>query len=201
MNTRDNIDMGANTDGQIWLAEARLVDPVTGAPVAAGEEGEIVANAPQMLLGYARVEDNDDAFDEEGYFHMGDLGKLVGEDYITVTGRKKDLIIRAGENLSPKEVEDILYNHPNIADISIVAMPDKRTGEKAAAFVVPAEGKTVTLESIAAYLIDYGTAKQKIPEWLEIVDDFPRTSVGKVRKDLLRKRARDIYEAQSEQKP
>ncbi|WP_290777040.1 AMP-binding protein [Hoeflea sp.] len=201
VNTRDNIDMGANTDGQIWLAEARLVDPVTGAPVAAGEEGEIVANAPQMLLGYARVEDNDDAFDEEGYFHMGDLGKLVGEDYITVTGRKKDLIIRAGENLSPKEVEDILYNHPNIADISIVAMPDKRTGEKAAAFVVPAEGKTVTLESIAAYLIDYGTAKQKIPEWLEIVDDFPRTSVGKVRKDLLRKRARDIYEAQSEQKP
>lgn len=193
VNRRSDLDLGAETDGRIWRAEARLVDAVSGAPVAPGEEGEIIANAPQMLLGYAHAEDNEGAFDAEGFFHMGDLGRLVDGDYITVTGRKKDLIIRAGENLSPKEVEDILYNHPAIADISIVAMPDDRTGEKAAAFVIPAPGQEVTLESMAEFLIAFGTARQKIPEWLELVEAFPRTSVGKVRKDLLRQpRARDL---------
>lgn len=192
VNTRENLKLAAETDGQIWLADARLVDPQDGKPVTPGEEGEVVTNAPQMFLGYTHPEDNDGAFNEDNYFKMGDLGRLVEGDFITVTGRKKDLIIRAGENLSPKEVEDILFSHPDIADISIVAMPDKRTGEKACAFVIPHEGRSVTLESIADYLITAGTAKQKIPEWLEIVTEFPRTSVGKVRKDLLRNTAREI---------
>lgn len=196
VNTRDNLNMAADTDGQIWLADARLVDPVTGKPVAPGQEGEIVANAPQMFLGYARNEDNDDAFDDDGYFKMGDLGRLVGEDYITVTGRKKDLIIRAGENISPKEIEDILFNHPDIADISIVAMPDKRTGEAACAFVIPAPGRSIDLAEISRYLIEYGVAKQKIPERLEIVSEFPRTSVGKVQKHILRQVARDLIEGE-----
>ena len=197
VNTRENLELAAETDGQIWLADARLVDPQDGTPVTPGEEGEVVTNAPQMFLGYTHPEDNDGAFNKDNYFKMGDLGRLVEGDFITVTGRKKDLIIRAGENLSPKEVEDILFSHPDIADISIVAMPDKRTGEKACAFVIPHEGRSVTLESIADYLITAGTAKQKIPEWLEIVTEFPRTSVGKVRKDLLRTTAREIAEKEA----
>lgn len=194
VNTREKLDLAADTDGQIWLADARLVDPASGEPVEDGGEGEIVANAPQMFLGYARTEDNDDAFDSRGYFKMGDLGRLVDGDFITVTGRKKDLIIRAGENISPKEIEDILFNHPDIADISIVAIPDKRTGEAACAFVIPAPGKTIDLAEISRFLIEFGVAKQKIPERLEIVEEFPRTSVGKVQKHILRQTAREIYE-------
>lgn len=197
VNTRALLDMGADTDGQIWLAEARIVDPVTGAPLPEGSEGEIIAKAPQTFLGYAHVEDNADAFDDDGFFRMGDLGRLVNGEFILVTGRKKDLIIRAGENISPKEIEDILFNHPAIADISIVAMPNARTGEAACAFVIPRAGQTITLDDIRHYLVAAGTAMQKIPERLEIVDDFPRTSVGKVRKDLLRQTARELVEAEA----
>ncbi|WP_137388604.1 AMP-binding protein [Rhodoligotrophos defluvii] len=197
VNSRDLLEMGATTDGQIWLGEARIVHPQTGAPVPKGEEGEIIARAPQMFLGYARVEDNAEAFDEDGFFRMGDLGRIVNDEFIVVTGRKKDLIIRAGENISPKEIEDILFNHPAIADIAIVAMPHPRTGEAACAFVIPREGHTVDLAEIKRYLIEVGTAMQKIPERLELVEELPRTSVGKVRKDILRQKARELVEAEA----
>lgn len=189
VNSRDLLEEGALTDGEIWLAEARIVDPQTGAPVAG--EGEIIARAPQMFLGYAHCEDNADAFTPDGFFKMGDLGRITDDRFITVTGRKKDLIIRAGENISPKEVEDILFNHPAIEDIAIVAMPNERTGEAACAFIIPRVGQAVDLPEIKRYLVGVGTAMQKIPERLELVKEFPRTSVGKVRKDVLRQVIRD----------
>jgi acyl-CoA synthetase (AMP-forming)/AMP-acid ligase II len=191
VNSRELLNEGADTDGEIWHADVRIVDAQTGAPVAPGQEGEIVAKAPQMFLGYAHTQDNADAFDAEGYFRMGDLGRVSGGRFITVTGRKKDLIIRAGENISPKEIEDILFNHPAIADISIVAMPHPRTGEAACAFIVRREGRAIDLAEIKRYLVAAGVAMQKIPERVEFVDDFPRTSVGKVRKDVLRQVIRD----------
>ncbi|MDO9489184.1 MAG: AMP-binding protein, partial [Sphingomonadaceae bacterium] len=95
---RDRAQLGAETDGQIFGTEARVVDPATGAPVPPGDVGEIVARGPQMFLGYTREEDNRDAFDADGFFRMGDLGQLVHDDFIVITGRKKDLIIRGGEN-------------------------------------------------------------------------------------------------------
>lgn len=196
-NSREQLELGALTDGQLWCGEARIVDVVTGAELPKGEEGEIVARAPQMFLGYAHAEDNDGAFDPDGFFKMGDLGRFVGDDFIMVTGRKKDLIIRAGENISPKEIEDILFNHPAIADISIVAMPNVRTGEAACAFVIPRPGMSIDLEEIKRYLIEVGTAKQKIPERLEIVTELPRTSVGKVRKDILRQKAKELVESEA----
>lgn len=197
VNARGLLEMGAQSDGQIWLAEARIVDPVTGGPLPAGAEGEIIARAPQTFVGYAHVEDNADAFDADGFFKMGDLGRIADDQFIVVTGRKKDLIIRAGENISPKEIEDILFNHPAIADIAIVAMPNARTGEAACAFVIPRAGATIDLTEIARYLTAAGTARQKIPERLEIVDDLPRTSVGKVRKDILRQKARELVEEET----
>ncbi|MGF7162393.1 acyl-CoA synthetase (AMP-forming)/AMP-acid ligase II [Rhodoligotrophos appendicifer] len=196
VNSKALQEMGAVTDGQIWLADARIVDAATGAPIPEGDEGEIIATAPQMFLGYAHSADNKDAFDENGFFRMGDLGRIVDGEFIVVTGRKKDLIIRAGENISPKEIEDILFNHPAIADIAIVAMPHKRTGEAACAFVICREGQTIDLPEIKRYLMSMGTAMQKIPERLEIVSELPRTSVGKVRKDVLRQTARAIAEAE-----
>lgn len=191
VNSRAQLDQGADTDGEIWHAQVRIVDPVTGEALPAGSDGEILARAPQMFLGYARAEDNKDAFDANGFFRMGDLGRITEGRYITVTGRKKDLIIRAGENISPKEIEDILFNHPAIADIAIVAMPHERTGEAACAYVVPRGGQAIDLPEIKRYLVEVGVAMQKIPERLEIVGEFPRTSVGKVRKDVLRQMIRD----------
>ncbi|WP_414475582.1 AMP-binding protein [Microvirga sp. M2] len=194
VNSKTQQDLGADTDGQVWLAEAVVADPVTGVLLQEGQEGEILAKAPQQFLGYVHVEDNADAFDEQGYFRMGDLGRLVHGDFIVVTGRKKDLIIRAGENISPKEIEDILFNHPAVSDIAIVAMPNARTGEAACAFVIPRNGQHIDLPEIKRYLMDRGTAMQKIPERLEIVRELPRTSVGKVRKDVLRQVARELVE-------
>lgn len=197
INTRAKAELGATTDGQIIGCEARVVDPVTGAPLPLGAEGEIIARGPQMLVGYTRVEDTEDAIDAEGFFHMGDLGRIVEDDFIVITGRKKDIIIRAGENISPKEVEDVLAGHSDIAEIAIVAMPNPRTGEMACAFVVPHIERTVTLSQMADFLIDAGIAKQKIPEHLELVDHLPRTAIGKVRKDVLRERARAIAAARA----
>ena len=197
IDTRAKAELGATTDGQIIGCEARVVDPVTGAPLPAGAEGEIIARGPQMLVGYTRVEDTEDAIDVDGFFHMGDLGRIVENDFIVITGRKKDIIIRAGENISPKEVEDVLAGHSGIAEIAIVAMPNPRTGEMGCAFVVPRAGQSVTLAQIADFLIAAGVAKQKIPEHLEIVEDLPRTAIGKVRKDLLRDRARVIAAARA----
>ena len=195
VNDRADTDLGAETDGQIFGTEARIVDPASGAPLPLGEDGEIVARGPQMFLGYTREEDNRGAFDADGYFRMGDLGRIVHDDFIVVTGRKKDLIIRGGENISPKEVEDLLLGHPAIADIAIVAMPSARTGEMACAFVIPRDGPGIDLAEIARFLIAAGLAKQKIPEHLELVADLPRTAIGKVRKDVLRQTARAIADA------
>lgn len=195
VNRRADTALGAETDGQIFGCEARVVDPATGAALPSGAVGEIVARGPQMFLGYTREEDNREAFDAEGFFRMGDLGHLVNGDFIVVTGRKKDLIIRGGENISPKEIEDVLLGHPAIADVAIVAMPSARTGEMACAFVIPRAGQTIDLAEIARLLIAAGLARQKIPEHLELVDGLPRTAIGKVRKDVLRATAREIAAA------
>jgi non-ribosomal peptide synthetase component E (peptide arylation enzyme) len=143
-----------------------------------------------MALGYAHEEDNATAYDEDGYFRMGDLGRIVDEKYIVITGRKKDLIIRAGENISPKEIEDVLFEHPKIAEVAIVSMPSKKTGEAICAFVIPAENKKIDIVEISHFLRDAGLARQKTPEHVELVEDLPRTASGKVRKDLLREAAK-----------
>jgi acyl-CoA synthetase (AMP-forming)/AMP-acid ligase II len=189
---RDQLRLGADTDGEIWQAEARIDDPQTGLMLPAGSEGEIVAKAPHMFLGYAREEDNAGAFNGEGFFRMGDLGRILDGGFVLVTGRKKDLIIRAGENISPKEIEDILFNHPAIEEIAIVAMPDERTGEAACAFVIPEQGRDIDLPEVKRYLVAAGVTMQKIPERLEIVAEFPRTSAGKVHKHVLRQMAREL---------
>ena len=112
-----------------------------------------------------------------------------------ITGRKKDIIIRSGENISPKEVEDLLFNHPAVADVAIVAMPSATTGEKGCAFIIPRAGKTIDLAEIRRFLDGAGLARQKFPEHVVLVDDLPRVPSGKVKKDVLRIRAREIAEA------
>jgi non-ribosomal peptide synthetase component E (peptide arylation enzyme) len=143
-----------------------------------------------MAVGYARVEDNEPAYDEEGYFRMGDIVRLVEGDHVLVTGRKKDLIIRSGENISAKEIEDVLLDSGIVADVAIVAKPSPKTGEAICAFIVPRACGAPTLAEVDAIIASYGLAKQKTPEHLMLIDELPRTASGKVRKDVLREMAR-----------
>jgi acyl-CoA synthetase (AMP-forming)/AMP-acid ligase II len=186
-------ELGAETDGEIvYPVELRIVDPATGVPVADGEDGEILLRGPGLFAGYLHPEDNEGQFDPDGYFHMGDLGRRVHGNYLVITGRTKDIIIRSGENISPKEVEDALSTHPAVTEVAIVAMPSAATGETGCAFVILRSGHTLDLPEIRRFLDKVGLARQKFPEHLVAVDDLPRVPSGKVRKDVLRDRAREI---------
>lgn len=164
----------------------KVVDE-NGDPVAIGQEGEVETRGPGVLGGYyKKPELNERAFDAEGWFRMGDLGMLDENGNLTITGRKKDIIIRGGQNISAREVEDLLYAHPKVMHAALVAMPDLKLGEKACAYVVPRPGETITLEEIVEFLSFKDIAKFKLPERLEVIDKLPITAVGKVQKFVLR---------------
>jgi acyl-CoA synthetase (AMP-forming)/AMP-acid ligase II len=191
---RSQTDRGADTDGIVlYPTEIRLVGP-EGEAVAEGDEGEILARGPGLFAGYLDPADNDGNFDDDGYFRMGDLGRVVHENYLVITGRKKDIIIRSGENISPKEVEDVLATHPAVVDVAIVAMPSAATGEKGCAFIICRPGQSIDLVAIRQFLDSAGLARQKFPEHLVLVDDLPRVPSGKVKKDVLRARARVLLQ-------
>ncbi len=195
IDSREQADLGAETDGVVLPPiDVKLVDDDGVEITEQGVEGEILAFGPEQFAGYLDTADNASSFDEHDYFRMGDLGRWCHGNYLEITGRKKDIIIRSGENISPKEVEDVLMEHPAVADIAIVAMPSDTTGEMGCAFVIPAAGGEFDLAAMRRFLDEVGLAKQKYPEWLEIVEDFPRVPSGKVRKDLLRKMAQEIAE-------
>ena len=179
---REDVAHAADTDGCAGLAEIKLI----GHSAAPADEGEIHARAPQMLVGYFHPEDEADAFDSEGYFRTGDLARWVDGAYLVVTGRAKDIIIRNGENISPKEVEDILIGHPDIAEIAIVGLPDPRTGERACAVIVPKKPPGPQVASLRAFLDAQGVATFKVPEQVVIWDALPKNDAGKVLKHQIR---------------
>ena len=188
VNSREEEHLGATTEGYIVGHEVKIVDPATGEEVGTGVEGEILTRGPEMCLGYAADDHNAEAFEPDGYFHTGDLAMMTGDGAMVITGRSKDLIIRGGENISPREVEDALHEHPAIHEAAVVAMPHERMGETGCAYVVLEDGATLNFEEMVAFLGGTGMAKQKYPERLEIIDEFPRTAAGKIRKNVLRDR-------------
>lgn len=169
-----NADHAADTDGQPGIADIRL------------DNGEIIAKGPQMLVGYLHEADEAGAFDEEGYFRTGDLGRWIDPNSLVIIGRAKDIIIRHGENIAPKEIEDLLVNHPDITEIAIVGLPDNKTGERACAVIVPKGTAQPTLADLAAFLSDKGVAKFKYPEQVEIWEALPKNDAGKVLKHRIR---------------
>ncbi len=169
-----DIDHAAETDGRTGFAELKIVD------------GEIRVRGPQMLVGYLHPEDETASFDDEGFFRTGDLGDWVDDGYLVVTGRAKDIIIRNGENISPKEIEDILIDHAGIQEIAIVGLPDDRTGERACAVVVTTARPAPELADLCDLLMTKGVAKFKMPEQLEIWDALPKNDAGKVLKHQIR---------------
>jgi acyl-CoA synthetase (AMP-forming)/AMP-acid ligase II len=153
----------------------------------AGHVGEVRVRGPQLFLGYVDESLNADAFDADGFLHTGDLGRLDDDGYLVITGRLKDIIIRKGENISAKELEDVLYAHPKIADVSVIGLPDPERGERVCAVVIlTPDASGLTLAEIAAWCRERGLMTQKIPEQLEIVDSLPYNPAGKVKKDELR---------------
>jgi acyl-CoA synthetase (AMP-forming)/AMP-acid ligase II len=179
------LEQAASTDGEILDYQVRLLDEA-GREVAAGQEGEICVRGPAMFLGYADPEQSAEAFDAEGFFATGDLGRITADNAIVITGRKKDLINRGGEKISAKEVEDILHQHPLIDEAAVVAMPHERLGETLCAYVILRAGQQLSLDGLLEQVARAGVARQKFPECLVVVEDFPRTASGKIRKDRLR---------------
>ncbi|HWT48084.1 MAG TPA: AMP-binding protein [Mycobacterium sp.] len=179
---RDESGWAAGTDGRAGIAEIKLVAH-EAAPVG---DGEICVRGPQMLLGYRHPEDDVDSFDAAGFFRTGDLGRWVDDQYLVVTGRAKDVIIRNGENISAKEVEDLLADHPGIAEIAVVGLPDERTGERACAVIVPAGAARPDVASLLALLESKGVAKFKAPEQVVTWDALPKNDAGKILKHQIR---------------
>ncbi len=166
--------------------EIRLVK-LDGTLAGDGEDGEIRAKAPQLMKGYLDAELDKEAFDADGYFCTGDIGKFDETGNIVITGRVKDIIIRKGENVSAKEVEDMLYTHPQVGDVAVIGLPDPSSGERVCAVVQTAEGaEDLSFEEMVRHLKESGLMTQKLPEQLEIVDVVPRNPAGKVLKHVLR---------------
>jgi acyl-CoA synthetase (AMP-forming)/AMP-acid ligase II len=187
---RDDPELAATTDGQVWNYAVRILDN-DGNEVPPGTDGEIAARGPGMFLGYADPQQNAEAHTADGFFLTGDIGHLTPEGAIRITDRKKDIIIRGGENLSAKDIEDVLHAHPAIRETAVVSMPHERLGEGVCAFVIVREGATPpTLAEITQHCEAAHMARQKFPERLEIVSELPRTPSGKIRKDQLRRRLR-----------
>lgn len=182
----DSLDQNAETDGRVVGNEIRIVDSDNN-PLPFWEEGEVVVKGPEVFVGYRDPSLNKDAFDQEGWYHTGDLGRLSADGYLEITGRKKDIIIRGGENLSSVEIENFLYMHPSVEVAAAVAMPDVKMGEKVCAYVKLKKGAHLTLEELIHFLSQHDLAKQKMPERLELIDEFPMTPSGKIKKNELRK--------------
>jgi acyl-CoA synthetase (AMP-forming)/AMP-acid ligase II len=159
--------------------------------------GELLVRGPELFLGYLDPELNDDSFTADGFFRTGDLAS-IDAGTVTIRGRLKDIIVRGGENISAKEVEDLLFEHPDVADVAVVAMPDPVLVERVCAFVIPAGGSIPTLASLTELLSDRGLARQKHPERLVLIDELPKTASGKVQKFALRERIATTLAAQWE---
>ena len=183
----DSDDQLAHSEGApVYRCEISIVKE-DGSPAAAGEEGEVRLAGPMLFKGYTDPALNASAFDEQGRFRTGDLGVKRADGHVTLTGRLKDVIIRKGENISAKEVEDILYTHPKVKDCAVIGLPDRERGERVCAVVETADGQEpLTFAEMAQWCRDAKLMTQKIPEQLEVYETLPRNATLKVLKYVLR---------------
>lgn len=185
----DDPEKSLTSDGAaLPFAEVQVVDEL-GAEVPAGVEGDIAYRGPSHMLGYlGRPEETAELYTPDGFSRSGDLGVSDPDGYVRVTGRTKDIIIRGGMNISVREVEDLLAEHPGVRAAAVVGMPDERLGERVCCYIVPADSAAVpTLESVKEFLQARGVAVQKTPERLEVLAELPVTATGKIQKHVLRK--------------
>ena len=186
----DTIERRVSTVGKALPGvEVRLVDPETGAEVPPGEQGELQTRSAMVMKGYFNMpEATAEAIDSDGWLHTGDLATVDEDGYYKITGRLKDMIIRGGENIYPREIEEFLYTHPQIADVQVIGVPDERFGEEVMAWVMLRPDANATTDEIRDYCRGR-IAHYKVPRYVKIADEFPMTVTGKIQKFRMRELA------------
>jgi fatty-acyl-CoA synthase len=171
----------------------KIVDPETGYTVGRGEPGELCTRGYSVMLGYWEQPDKTaEAIDAARWMHTGDLAVMDSDGYVSITGRIKDMVIRGGENIYPREIEEFLYTHPDVLDAQVIGVPDERYGEELMAWVRLRPGAPeLTIEALREFCTGK-LAHYKIPRYLHLVDEFPMTVTGKIRKVEMRERSGDI---------
>ena len=178
--------------------EVKVIDPESGLVLPTGQPGELCTRGYVVMLGYwENQEATSEAIDQAGWMHTGDLATLDADGYANIVGRIKDMVIRGGENVYPREVEEFLYTHPDVRDAQVVGVPDEKYGEELMAWIVLRDGASVlTADDVRAFASEK-LARQKIPRYVRTIDEFPMTVTGKVRKVELREMAVELLGRQS----
>ncbi len=186
----DSIERRVSTVGKVLPnVEVRLVDPETDLEVGPGQQGELQTRSSMVMLGYYNMPDaTADAIDADGWLHTGDLATVDEDGYYKITGRLKDMIIRGGENVYPREIEEFLYTHPQIDDVQVIGVPDQRFGEEVMAWVRLKPDADATEDSIRDFCRGK-IAHYKVPRYVKLTDEFPMTVTGKVQKFLMREQS------------
>ena len=199
--TTDSLETRVNTVGSpIFGVECKIVDPETGEELGDDQDGEFCARGYNIMKGYYKMpEATAKAIDEDGWLHSGDLLRRLPDGNYKVTGRLKDMIIRGGENLYPKEIEDFLYTHPDVKDVQVIGVPDAQYGEEAMACVIPREGSGLTEEILRKFCMER-IAKHKVPRYFRFVDAFPMNAAGKILKYKMREEAVELLKLQDAEK-
>jgi fatty-acyl-CoA synthase len=184
----DSLDRRVSTVGRVLPhLEVKVVDPETGLTVPRGTPGELCTRGYSVMLGYWEQPDKTaEAIDEARWMHTGDLAVMDDEGYLNITGRIKDMVIRGGENVYPREIEEFLYTHPDILDAQVIGVPDEKYGEELMAWIRMKEGAApLTVDAVREFCTGK-LAHYKIPRYVRVVDEFPMTVTGKIRKVEMR---------------
>ena len=186
----DSLDLRTNTVGYAFpYVECKVIDPETGSILPDGMDGEFCSRGYNTMKGYYKMpEATAAAIDEEGWLHSGDLARRNPDGTFVITGRLKDMIIRGGENIYPKEIEEFIYTHPAVEDMQVIGVPDKKYGEAVMACIILKEGKTVSRDEMQEYIQSH-MARHKVPQYIEFTDSFPMNAAGKVLKYKMREMA------------
>jgi fatty-acyl-CoA synthase len=186
----DPLDKRVGSVGRVQQhLEIKVIDPASGETVAQGDSGELCTRGYSVMAGYWNdPERTAEAIDSDGWMHTGDLATMDGEGYVNIVGRSKDMVIRGGENVYPREIEEFLYGHPDVADVQVIGVPDERYGEEMMAWIIPRGDARLGAEDLRAFC-EGRIAHYKIPRYVKLVSEFPMTVTGKVQKFKLREQA------------
>jgi fatty-acyl-CoA synthase len=188
--TDDSLEIRVSTVGRVFPhVEAKIVDPETGKECPPNVPGEFCTRGYHVMKGYYKMpEATAQAIDEDGWLHTGDLATVDENGYYKITGRIKDMIIRGGENIYPKEIEEFLYTYPKVKDVQVIGVPSKQYGEEIMAWVILKEGETATEDEIKDFVRSH-MARHKVPKYVKFTDCFPMTASGKIQKYKMRDQA------------
>ena len=194
----DTIERRVTTVGPVIPeVEVKIIDPETGQEVASGEQGELYSRSLMNMKGYYKMpEATAAAIDPEGWLHTGDLATVDEEGYYKITGRLKDMIIRGGENVYPREIEEFLYTNPKVSDVQVIGVPDQRVGEEVMAWLMLKPGETATEEEVREFCRGK-IAHYKVPRYVKFVSEFPMTVTGKIQKFVMRDMAIEELQLQA----